>query len=123
MPNAEIRELNTAMRAIVVLDGPWLRCRQCPQEGGAFWGAFRDDAFIAAKWNKHADKAHAPAKAGAEAKRDVIFAPKPLRKPQLPAPRRQPNTDDVVRAALDNAVDPDALLDQAIRDLEIGLAA
>lgn len=105
MPN---RELNTNMRQIVYVDGAWLRCRQCPADGNAYWGAFRTDEFVAAKWNKHAEKAHAP---------QAEQAPKPARAPRNPAPKAQPDTGDVLAAVQD----PEALLDQAIRDLNIGL--
>lgn len=111
MPN---RELNTQMRQIVYVDGVWLRCRQCPADGNAYWGAFRTDEFVAAKWNKHAEKAHDEA---GKAARIVRQNAKALRAPQNPAPKAQPDTGDVLAAVQD----PEALLDQAIRDLNIGL--
>lgn len=51
-----MNHLHESTQALLRVDGPWLRCRQCEH---AFWGAFRDEAFVGPRIRKHVRKAHA----------------------------------------------------------------
>jgi hypothetical protein len=49
------RMLNAELAQHAWIDGAWVRCRDCED---AFWGAFRDDAFLLVKITAHRSKAH-----------------------------------------------------------------
>ena len=131
---ADRTHLSPELSKLVYIDGPWLRCRRCPTADPkrAYWGGFRDDAVILAKYTKHADKAHkAAGEQPAAAKAKGPKAAK--RNPQLAlVPKTvdvnmcahnvslsQDCPDCLVLASLAAANEPaaDALIEQAMRDL------
>ena len=136
---ADRTHLSPELSKLVYIDGPWLRCRRCPTADPkrAYWGGFRDDAVILAKYTKHADKAHKAAGEQPAAAARPAKGPKAAkRNPQsaiVPAPKTVDVNmcahnvsldldcpDCLVLASLAAANEPaaDALIEQAMRDLQ-----
>lgn len=103
---------HSSLAAFVRLDGKWLRCAAC---GDAYWGAFRDTAWVKAKLAAHRAKAHGDAAPKAarpqrrKAAAKVAAAPAP---PKALAPASDP------LAGLGAMLDPRLDLSQGPRFFE-----